>query len=509
MTAPALSPGQERLRIWESRIPSLLTGGCVLVLFWIVVSAIGQGFMPTDDALRHSAYAVSGKTWDQILVLNPGLMADHNPGWHVTLRWLHHSLGWHQSQLVLFSVASLFLCVTLPAVFLHRRPELWLASLTAILIAQPHFLLRLMLGRPLLLSVAVLILLLIFWTRNDLSARHQTFRLAGSVLLIGLAVWIHGTWYLFFLPAVAFALAGKIKPAIQLAACWLGGSVFAAFLTGHPVEFLTGAVRFALSALGGHTPQHLLVTEFQATNGVFPYVALVVAVAMVRVWFAGRLPAFFRDPVFVLLVLGWLLGLKVARFWLDWSIPAAWVWLAQSFTEIAENRVPLRSWRRARIGACILAVLFLISVSDYENRWTTALKIDYLTPEKTELAGWLPGDGGIIYSPEMSVFYQTFFKNPKAPWRYVLGYEPALMTPENLKTLRNIQWNDGDPRTYQPWLDKLRPEDRLVFIGGVRLEPSLPGIEWIYAATDRWLGRPIQAAPGSPNQGPAGDRPKP
>ncbi|MCD6051742.1 MAG: hypothetical protein K0Q55_3151, partial [Verrucomicrobia bacterium] len=59
-------------------------------------------------------------------------------------------------------------------------------------------------------------------------------------------------------------------------------------------------------------------------------------------------------------------------------------------------------------------------------------------------------------------------------------------------TLRNIQWNDGDPRTYQPWLDKLRPEDRLVFIGGIRMEPDLPGIEWTYAATDRWIGRPVQ-----------------
>lgn len=497
MTSPAQNPASERLRVWESRIPALLTGGCVLVLCWILISVIAQGFSPQDDALRHSAYAVSGKTWDQILVLNPALMADHNPGWHVTLRWLHTSLGWNQVQLVIFSVISLFLCVTLPPVFLVRRPELWLAALVAILIAQPHFILRLTLGRPLLLSIAVLVLLLFQWTTNYLSAPQQKVRLACSVLLIGLAVWIHGTWYLFFMPAVAFGLAGNMRSAIRLTACWLGGSLLGALLTGHPIEFLTGAVKFALSALSGHDYQYVLVTEFKATDGVFPYVAMVVAVAMMRTWFAGRLPAFFRDPVFVLLVIGWVLGLKVARFWLDWSMPAAWVWMTQSFIEIAESRVPLQSWRRARMGACILVSLLFMCISDFESRWTSALKVDYISPDKKELAGWLPGDGGIIYCPEMTVFYQTFFKNPQANWRYVLGYEPALMQPDDLKTLRNIQWNDGDPRTYQPWLDKLRPEDRFVFIGGARTEPSMPGIEWIYAATDRWIGRPVQAPSAS------------
>jgi hypothetical protein len=500
MTVPSQNSTDDRLLVWEARVPALLLGGSVLVFLWMVVSIIAQGYVPTDDALRHSAYAVSGKTWDQILVLNPALMADHNPGWHVALRWLHNSLGWNQSQLVFFSVASLFLCVALPPVFLMRRPELWLASLTAILIAQPHFIMRLMLGRPLLLSMAVLVVLLFLWTRDDFSLRQQKLRLGWSAVLIGLAVWVHGTWYLFFLPAIAFGLAGRMKSALQLTLCWLGGSMLGAVLTGHPVEFLTGAVKFALSALSGHDYQHVLVTEFKATDGVFPYVALVVAVAMMRTWFAGRLPAFFRDPVFVMLILGWLLGLKVGRFWLDWSMPAAWVWLTQSFCEIAESRVPLQSWRRAKMGMLILASLLFITISDFESRWSSALKTDYISPDKEELAGWLPGDGGIIYSPEMTVFYQTFFRNPEAPWRYVLGYEPALMTPENLKVLRNIQWNDGDPRTYLPWLEKMRPEDRLIFVGGVRMEPSLPGIEWIYAATDRWIGRPVQSPAVSPPQ---------
>lgn len=492
MTTRPDNPADERLRVWEARIPALLKAGSVLVLFWIVIAALAQGFMPQDDALRHCAYAVSGKTWDQILVLNPALMADHNPGWHVALRWLHQTMGWNQVILVFFCVVSLFLAVTVPAIFMVRRPELWLGALLSIIIAQPHFIMRLTLGRPLLLSIAVLIVLLLQWTRNDLSAQQQKLRLICSTVLIGIAVWMHGTWYLFFMPALAFFLSRDFTAGIRLTGCWLGGSLLGAILTGHPVEFLTGAVKFALSALSGHDYQHVLVTEFKATDGVFPIIALVALVALARTWFAGKLPTFFRDPVFIMMILGWVLGLKVGRFWLDWGLIAAWIWIAQSFIEISESRIPFQSWRRARIGACLIGSLLLICVNDYESRWTAPLKVDYISPEKEGIEGWLPGDGGIIYSPEMSVFYQTFFKNPKANWRYVLGYEPALMQPDDFKTLRNIQWNDGDPRTYQPWLDKLRPEDRLVFIGGIRLQPELPGIEWNYVATDRWIGRPIQ-----------------
>ncbi|HEY1172103.1 MAG TPA: hypothetical protein VGH19_12085 [Verrucomicrobiae bacterium] len=491
-------PLAERLQEWERRVPGLLTGGSVLVLFWIVISAIGQGFIPQDDALRHAAYAVSGKTWDQILVLNPAMVADHNPGWHVLLKTLHAGLGWNQVMLVLFSVAFLFLCVTVPALFMVKRPELWLASLLAIIISQPHFIMRLTLGRPLLLSIAVLIFILLAWTRDDLGPGQQKLRLGWSVGLMGLAVWVHGTWYLFVLPALAFALAGRLQSAQRLALCWLGGSALAAVLTGHPVEFLSGAVRHALYSLGGQTYQHVLVSEFKATDGVFPIVALIAIVAVARTWLAGRLPAFFRDPIFVMVVLGWVLGLKVGRFWLDWGLPATWVWLTQSFIEMAGSRVPFQSLRRAKLGLCVLASLLFLCLNDYESRWTRSLKIDFISAEKQELEGWLPDDGGIIYSPEMTVFYHTFFKNPNANWRYALGYEPALMQPDDFKTLRNIQWNDGDPRTYQPWLDKLRPEDRLVFIGGIRMAPELPGIEWNYVATDRWIGRPVQKPAVSP-----------
>lgn len=499
MTPSPNSPANDPLRDWEALVPALLKAASVFILFFIIISAIAQGYMPQDDALRHCAYAVSGKTWDQILILNPGLMADHNPGWHMMLRWLHQSFGWNQTMLVYFCVIGLFCCVTIPAIFMVRRAEMWLASLLAIIVAQPHFIMRLTLGRPLLLSIAVLIVILLLWTKENLTAKQEKTRLIVSTVLIGLAIWIHGTWYLFFMPAVAFGLARQFQHAIRLTGCWLAGSLLGAILTGHPVGFLTGAVKFALSALNGNDYQYVLVSEFRATDGVFPIVALVGLVALARCWATGRVPAFFRDPIFVMAALGWILGLKVGRFWLDWGLPAVWIWVAQSLIEISEKSVPLASMRRARLGAVILFSLLLLCKNDYEGRWTVPMKVDYISADKKELEGWLPGDGGIIYTAHMSVFYQTFYKNPQANWRYILGYEPALMPPEDFKTLRNIQWNDGDSRAYQPWLDKIRPQDRLVFIGNSRAQPELPGFEWIYAATDRWIGRPLPAGAGAGN----------
>ena len=37
----------------------------------------------------------------------------------------------------------------------------------------------------------------------------------------------------------------------------------------------------------------------------------------------------------------------------------------------------------------------------------------------------------------MSQFYRFFFKYPHGDWRYVLGFEPTLMTAENLAISQN------------------------------------------------------------------------
>ena len=77
----------------------------------------------------------------------------------------------------------------------------------------------------------------------------------------------------------------------------------------------------------------------------------------------------------------------------------------------------------------------------------------------------------------MRFFFNTFYKNPQADWRYILGFEPALMLPEDLKVYRAIQRGGRAVETYEPWIKKMRPEDRLADGRPIRAG-SLPPLEW-------------------------------
>jgi hypothetical protein len=103
------------------------------------------------------------------------------------------------------------------------------------------------------------------------------------------------------------------------------------------------------------------------------------------------------------------------------------------------------------------------------------------------LQGWLPAKGGIFYCAQMAFYYDTFYKNPQADWHYILGYEPAIMPEEDLKILRSIQLSHGAFKTYEPWIKKMRPADRLVIYSPS--QPDLPRLEWHHAVGDIWFGR--------------------
>ena len=117
--------------------------------------------------------------------------------------------------------------------------------------------------------------------------------------------------------------------------------------------------------------------------------------------------------------------------------------------------------------------------------------------EDPALAGWWPERDGIFYSADMAFFYENFYRNPKAPGRYILGFEPTLMPPEDLAVVRKAQWNYGDVRAYEPWLPKLRPQDRLIVRAstlGAPGQPRIPQLQWHYAS-DFWIGRLPTAGP--------------
>ena len=133
-------------------------------------------------------------------------------------------------------------------------------------------------------------------------------------------------------------------------------------------------------------------------------------------------------------------------------------------------------------------VIYRVS-SDDNGRWTRNLNIDYLSMEDEDDAEWLPEAGGIVYSDHMGVFFQTFYKNPTASWRYVLGFEQGMMREDDLKIYRKIQWNYSGYEAFTPWVEKMKPEDRLILHHTPLICPGIEGLEWHYTATDTWIGR--------------------
>jgi len=116
----------------------------------------------------------------------------------------------------------------------------------------------------------------------------------------------------------------------------------------------------------------------------------------------------------MMMVLGWLLGLKVRRFWWDFGTPAFMVWVALELQEHFENHLSFDSARRLLVSLGIAAGVFLGFTSDRDSRWTANLTTEYLTPKTPGIAGWLPGDGGVITILTW-MFFTRFFSKTRLP----------------------------------------------------------------------------------------------
>ncbi|MGH7971869.1 MAG: hypothetical protein ACREIC_24410, partial [Limisphaerales bacterium] len=111
----------------------------------------------------------------------------------------------------------------------------------------------------------------------------------------------------------------------------------------------------------------------------------------------------------------------------------------------------------------------------------------FLDARQPALQGWMPQSHGIFYTANMDFFYNTFYKNPQADWRYVLGIEPALMTDTDLKIFRGIQLNNYSIAAFEPWVERMTPADRLELACGT--QPNLPRLEWTNVVANIWIGR--------------------
>jgi hypothetical protein len=459
----------------------------VAVILFVLISfkIVSYGFLPGGDARRHVAKAFTDKPYREIVVMRPEYKIDHSPGWEWLLRKLHQQAGWDADGLVTFSVVFGMACVFFAPFPWLRHPEAWLLALLAQLLALPEVMYPLTQGRPFLLTEGILVCVLFSWSKV-ISRKPSWSQIIFTFIGMCLSAWMHGAWYLWVLPLVAFFLAGRWRAAFWLTGCWAGGTFAGACLTGSPIEFLRQALAIAGAVSEEHIPQWMKVGELSSSYGEFTTLALM---AIVFLWCKPRSKgefAFMYPPLFWLLVVSWILGFKALRVWADWGIPAVLVWLTLQFEGL------LSSWESTslkRLAACGLAAvpLFFHSTNDLNRRYSVNLKDAFIDAKDPALQGWLPETNGIFYTSRMELFYNTFYKNPQGDWRYIIGFEPALMPPEDLKIFRRIQWNLEAYEAYEPWIDKMKPGDRLAIRNQV--QPGLSRLEWSNVVFDVWIGR--------------------
>lgn len=463
----------------------LLTLGALVVLCAIPLRVVGHGWLPRDDVRRHAAKVVSGKEWPEILVLRPEARVDEHPGWHRLLGAARDLGAGTPRALAVVAIVVAGTAFLVAPLFAFARPEAWLAALAAVALFEPGFFHRVLSGRPFVLAMALLAVLAAAWRRFR---AERTPWPACAALAAGFALvsWTHGGWYLWLVPIAAFFAARETRAATRIAACAGAGLVAGACLTGHPFTFLGQAVAHLFWSFGTGDLQGQLATEFQPGQ---PAAAWLLVVAGLLAWRRTRATGRpLADPVFLTALAGWTLGLAVSRFWTDWGLPALCVWLALGLeAELAALRRPAA---RALATLFAAAVLFLAVTGNRGERWSSLEGDRHLSLDDPAQRPWLPGPGGVLYSNSMGVFYDTFFENPRAPWRYLVGFEPGMMPPAELEVFRAVQRADASDAALRPWVAELRAADRLVVARPNRPPPQIPELDWYSPFAGVWIGRP-------------------
>jgi hypothetical protein len=468
------------------RVGFLARAVVVLCLALVPLRIVAQGFSPDDDVLRHAAKAVSGRAWSEVLVLRPEVTMDSHPGWHALLSLVHEATGADAHALVLFSITALLLALLLPAAFLMRRPEAWALALVAFGTLDPRLPARLASGRPFVLSAALLVVLCLLASREGPPARARR-ALPLLALLFGLVAWMHPSWHLFLLPVAACLLVGRLRLGLTLLGGLALGVLVAGILHGNPVEFVVQSVLHTLLAFGTPAPPGTLAIEFLPGDGSPLLVLGAVALLLWRALRGQWSPAAISNPVFALALVGWLLGWLVIRFWSDWGAIALLVWMALEIQHVLERGVDPGPGRRVALAAGAgLAALLVLSANARAPR-SVPPERSFLSLTAPAADPYLPDPGGVLYTDDMRLFFQLFYARPTAPWRYVVGYEPALMPPDDLATFRRIL-AARTPASFAPWVRKMKLADRLV-LQSTEGRPRIPELEWAQVSQTLWSGR--------------------
>jgi hypothetical protein len=296
-----------------------------------------------------------------------------------------------------------------------------------------------------------------------------------------------------------FFLAGEFRWSISLGFCWVSGVFLGSALTGHPFEYPLQAFKLALLAVGAHATTRTMVTELQPFDGNVLAVAILGGLLLLRQLAKLNSIPLTRNPAFWLVAICWILGFKVGRFWEDWGWPALLVLMTWDLQSLLQLRFAENSFQRLGLTFGLAIATFLAVTNDAHSRWTESSFDHYLIADDPNLNSWMPDHGGIFYTADMSLFYQTFYKNPTGDWRYMLGFEPTWMPQEDFEVYQKVLWNLGEVQAYEPWIKKMQPADRLAIRGGRGSAPGIPQLEWEYSGVGIWLGRTPRTPPdGTP-----------
>lgn len=469
----------------------LLAAGLLPVLLW------AMGHIPPDDALRHVGAAVSGKDWSEVLLLREGFDGEvsTHPLWDGALRALAN-VGVEADLLILLSMAFPWCLLLGSLAFMTRKPEAVLLGFLLLYMAGDGLSARFLIGRPFIIAAACTVWLLWLAQEKAVGVRTRTlFLWTAGVLTVQFL--FHPSYYLALLPlgCIVIWLAWKREwqSALAMGGAYPMAVILAALLSGSPVAFLSNNfLQLYWAIVASDLPRGATgeFGEWWPTQAVGIVLLVRFAVLMV----VQRANTY--GPEILLTLFGVLLGFFNVRFWSDWAMVGLLFWLVRDFHQITEKYAQdYNGWRRiVSVSAIVLAFLVAGGVFNHRQlKQADTPNVVGTAVAMAEIPSWLPGDGGVVYSPDMRVFYTFFYCYAEQNWRYSTGFERALMVDENRAVVAS--WLNGDRREgLLPWIRALRPADRLIFHG--RPNALLTGVgepyeklEWRAFANQFWVAR--------------------
>ncbi|MDF9826921.1 hypothetical protein M2447_001006 [Ereboglobus sp. PH5-10] len=472
---------------------------CYAVIILAPVKIGELGYLPQDDALRHSAYAVDSRDWGDVLVFNSTIRKDmdSHPAWHAVLRGVHNKTGAAQDNLVFFSFCVTFITFMVAGAIASRNTLAWMCTCLLMVTCGSSLFYRLLLGRPFSITMAILVVLLFLWTNPNIKNWKWQKEFGVVLGLLVVSICFHpSVWFVWPLPFLALCLCRQFRSAIILAAGTVAALIIACILCGSVYDIVILPVLQLFQAfLSDNIVVGNLVTEFQPiTISDSVWIAMIVLL-IIRKMCGDKIKEELQKPDFWLAVIGAILGLKVCRFMEDWAVPAMAVWICRQFI-ILSTKVNLNSFARLGVAIPVLAAFYIGTTGDVGSRYTRNLKDSLLTRPVADFESVLPDRGGILYASDMGVFYKLYFRNPNDHYRFILGFESGLMPPEDLKTLRRIQFSDGLIDEYAPWMEKMTSADRLVL--RYPEEPKWENMEFVKFQS-YWIGRKAPKKQSSPD----------